>query len=129
MIGTHEDIPDEQDPTPSVAAYNESFGTSFKGELLSVGGQVVGADGGSPKFSVLWKSPKLVSDIGGDALKKTLRLSAKTTITAEKQTSSSLQKSLTISDSAIQGRSKTFNPKGLLVVFIFISCKSSYFPY
>jgi hypothetical protein len=77
LIGTHEDIPDEQDPTPSVVAYNESFGTSFRGELLSVGGQVVSADVGSPKFSVLWKSPKLVSDTGGDALKKTLRLSAK----------------------------------------------------
>jgi hypothetical protein len=38
LIGTRKDIPDEQDPTPFVAAYNESFGTSFRGDLLSVGG-------------------------------------------------------------------------------------------
>jgi hypothetical protein len=54
---------------------------------------------------------------------------AKTTITDEKQSYSSLQKSLTISDSAIQGPSKTFNAKGLLVVFIFISYQSSFFPH
>jgi hypothetical protein len=120
LIGTREDIPDEQEPTPSIAAYNESFGTSFRGELLSVSGQVAGANGGSPKFSVLWKSPKLVGETWGDAPKKKLRWTTKTTITTEKQSSSSLRKSLTISDPAIQVPSKTFNAKGLFVAFIFI---------
>jgi hypothetical protein len=57
--------------------------------LLSIGGQVANVDDGSPKFFVLWKSPKLVGETGGDAPKKKLRLTAKTTITVEKQSSSS----------------------------------------
>jgi hypothetical protein len=70
LTETREDIPEEEDPTPSVAAYNETFGTSFRGELLSVGGQVAGANGGSPQFSVLWKSPKFVGATGGHIPKK-----------------------------------------------------------
>jgi hypothetical protein len=62
LIGTREAIPDEQEPTPSVTSYYESFGTSFRGELLSVGGQVASEDGGSPMFSLLWKSPKLMGE-------------------------------------------------------------------
>jgi hypothetical protein len=62
LIETREAIPDEQEPTPSVTAYYESFGTSFRGELLSVGGQVASEDGGSPMFSLLWKSPKLMGE-------------------------------------------------------------------
>jgi hypothetical protein len=38
---------------------------------------------------MLWNSPKLVGETGGDAPKKKLRLTAKTTITVEKQSSSS----------------------------------------
>jgi hypothetical protein len=37
---------------------------------------VADADGGRPKFSVLWKFPKLVGETGGDAMKKTLHLAA-----------------------------------------------------
>jgi hypothetical protein len=81
---------------------------------------VAGADGGSSQFSVLWKSPKLVGATGGDASKKKLHLTAKTTSAAEKQSSSSLEKPLTISDPAVQTSSKTPNKKGLYVTFIFI---------
>jgi hypothetical protein len=108
LIGNHEEILDDQDPTPSVTAYNKSFGTSFRGELLSVSG---GADHGIPKFSLLWKSPKLMGETGGDAPKKKLRLSGKTISVAEKQTSSSLQKPLMISDFAVQVSLGTLNKK------------------
>jgi hypothetical protein len=90
---------------------------------------VVGADGGSPKFSLLWRSPKFVSETGGDASKITLRLTDKTVVAPEGQTSSSLQKSSKISDSAIQGPTKMFNSKGLFTVFTFISCNFSCLPY
>jgi hypothetical protein len=49
-------------------------------------------------------------------------LTAKTTVTAEKQSSSSLQKSLMIADPAIQVPLRPFSTKGILVDFIF------YFP-
>jgi hypothetical protein len=128
LIGTHKDIPEEQVPTPAVAAYNESFDTSFRGELLSAGGQVVGTDGGSPKFSVLWRSPKFVSEIGGDASKKILRLTDKTIVASEQHTSS-LEKSLRISDFAVQGPMKMFDSKGLFTVFTFIFCNYFCLPY
>jgi hypothetical protein len=38
LTGTRKAVPDKQEPTPSITTYNESFGTSFRGELLSVGG-------------------------------------------------------------------------------------------
>jgi hypothetical protein len=77
QIENREEIPEDQDPTPSIAAYNESFGTSFRGELLSVSGEVIVADGGVPEFCLLWKSPKLMGETGGDAPKKNLQLSGK----------------------------------------------------
>jgi hypothetical protein len=104
LVGTREVIPDEQDPNPSVTTYNESFGTSFRGEMLSVSREVIGADSGSTKFSLLWKSPKLVGETRGDAPKKKLRLTTKTIVTAEKQSSSLLQRSLTISNPSIPRR-------------------------
>jgi hypothetical protein len=75
--------------------------TSFRGELLSVGGEMTVADGGSPKISLLWKSPKLMDEIGGDAQVKKLQSSDKAVCGAEKQSSSSLQKSVTISDCVV----------------------------
>jgi hypothetical protein len=80
----------DQDLAPSVTAYNESFGTSFRGELLSVSSKVVDTNDGVTKFSFLWTSPKFVGETGGDALKKKLQLTGKTTSAAEKHTSSSL---------------------------------------
>jgi hypothetical protein len=59
LIKTHEELPEGQDPSPSVAAFNESFGTSFRGELLSVSGENAVVDGGAPKLSLLWKSLNL----------------------------------------------------------------------
>jgi hypothetical protein len=37
LIETHEDLPEGQDPSPSMLAFNKSFGTSYREELLSVG--------------------------------------------------------------------------------------------
>jgi hypothetical protein len=40
LVEIREDLPEGQDPSPSVAAFNKSFGTSHRGELLSVGCEV-----------------------------------------------------------------------------------------
>jgi hypothetical protein len=53
LIGNHEDIPQDQDPAPDVAAYKASFGTSFRGELLSVECLVIDKNGGVHSFFVL----------------------------------------------------------------------------
>jgi hypothetical protein len=47
LIETRADVPDGQDPSPSIAAFNKSFGTSYRGELLSVGYEVPGVGGGA----------------------------------------------------------------------------------
>jgi hypothetical protein len=57
LVETREELPEGQDPSPSVAAYNESFSTSYRGELLSVSCETAIVDGGAPKLSLLWKSP------------------------------------------------------------------------
>jgi hypothetical protein len=48
LVETREDLPERQDPSPSIPAFNKSFGTSYRGELLSVGCEMGAAgDGGS----------------------------------------------------------------------------------
>jgi hypothetical protein len=53
LVETHEELPEGQDPSPSVAAFNESFGTSFRGELLSVSCEKAVGDGGASRLSLL----------------------------------------------------------------------------
>jgi hypothetical protein len=48
LLETREDLPEGQDPSPYVAAFNKSFGTSYRGELLSVGCEVARNKGGAP---------------------------------------------------------------------------------
>jgi hypothetical protein len=62
LIETREDLPEGQDPSPSVAAFNESFGTSHRGEFLSVGYEVAGIEDGTYRVLTLWKSPTLISE-------------------------------------------------------------------
>jgi hypothetical protein len=50
LIETREDLPEGQDPSPSVAAFNKSFGMSYRGELLSVGYEVAGIGDGASKI-------------------------------------------------------------------------------
>jgi hypothetical protein len=62
LFETREDLPEGQDPSPSVAAFNKSFGTSYRGELLSVGCEVARNKGGAPKILTLWKSSALIDE-------------------------------------------------------------------
>jgi hypothetical protein len=54
LIEVRETLLEGQDPSPSIATFNESFGTSLRGELLSVGHEVTkNRDGSPPDFNAL----------------------------------------------------------------------------
>jgi hypothetical protein len=53
LAETREDLPEDQDPSPSMIAFNKSFGTSYRGELLSVGYEKADARDGMSKFLTL----------------------------------------------------------------------------
>jgi hypothetical protein len=50
LVEVREALPKGCDPSPSVAAFNKSFGTLYHGELLSVGCEVPRNKGGHPRF-------------------------------------------------------------------------------
>jgi hypothetical protein len=96
---TREDVPEGQDPSPSIAALNKSFGASYRGELLSVGYEAAGIGDGTSKILTLWKSPILINETGEGASEQTLhsfreatRDSGKGHCTSLKKTSVSLDK-------------------------------------
>jgi hypothetical protein len=62
LVEIREDLPEGHVPSPSLAAFNKSFGTSYRGELLSVGCEVAGTRGGTSKILTLWKSSTLVNE-------------------------------------------------------------------
>jgi hypothetical protein len=123
LIGNREDIPENQDPAPDVVAYNTSFGTSFRGELLSVECLVIDKNGGVHSFSVLWRSPKFIteqtSETGGDAPKEMPLLTEKAVIVPEGRASSSCQKSTGIAETAGDKSLDIFDSEGLPFVFYF----------
>jgi hypothetical protein len=94
MVETREELPEGQDPSLSVAAFNESFGTSYRGELLSVSCEMAVARGGASKLLLLWNSSKFVDEIGGESPMQTLQLPNKAISDLEKQPSSSSRKLL-----------------------------------
>jgi hypothetical protein len=64
FVETHENLPEDQDPSPSMIAFNKSFGTSYRGELLSVGYEKIDARDGSSKLLTLWNSSKIMGETG-----------------------------------------------------------------
>jgi hypothetical protein len=99
LLETREDLPEGQDPSPFVAAINKSFGTSHRGELLSVGCEVASNKYGASRILTLWKSLALINETGEGASEQTLhsfgeaaRDSGKGHCTSLKKTSVSLDK-------------------------------------
>jgi hypothetical protein len=97
LLETREDLPEGQDPSPSVAAFIKSFGTSHRGELLSVGCEVARNRGGAPQILTLWKSSTLIDETeeGGSeqslhSLGQAVRDSGKEPRSSSKKTSVSL---------------------------------------
>jgi hypothetical protein len=65
FVETRENLPEDQDPSPSMIAFNKSFGTPYQVELLSVGYEKIDARDGSSKLLTLWNSSKIMGEIGG----------------------------------------------------------------
>jgi hypothetical protein len=60
LIDTREDLPEGQDLSPSIATFNKSFGTLYRGELLSVGREMAVAGDGASKILLLWNTYKFI---------------------------------------------------------------------
>jgi hypothetical protein len=71
LVETREDLPKDQDPSPLMIAFNKSFGTSYRGELLSVGYEKTDARDGTSKLLTLWNSSKVVDETEEGASKQT----------------------------------------------------------
>jgi hypothetical protein len=67
LMETCEDLPEGQDPSPSIAAFNKSFGTSYQGELLSVGHEMATAGDSASKLLLLCNSSEFMDETGGGA--------------------------------------------------------------
>jgi hypothetical protein len=54
LVEVRETIPEDQAPSPSLATFNKSFGTSHRGKLLRVGFETTGVGSKTSKFLTLW---------------------------------------------------------------------------
>jgi hypothetical protein len=123
LLETREDLPKGQDPSPSVAAFNKSFGTSHRGELLSLDCEVARNKGGEPRVLTLWKSSALIDETGERGSEQSLhsleevghdsgkepRSSLKKTSASLGKSSSSSRKKVTIQNLSKQGSSLFVN--------------------
>jgi nucleoid-associated protein YgaU len=67
LVEVREVVPEDQAPSPSLAAFNKSFGMSHRGKLLSVGFETTSARSKMSKILTLWKSPVIVAETGGES--------------------------------------------------------------
>jgi hypothetical protein len=106
-----EDLPKGQAPSPSLAAFNKSFGTSYRGELLSVGCKAASIGDGTSKILTLWKSPTLVDETGEGASEQTSRLPGETARDSGKKPCTSSKKTLVSSGKPSASSRKKINSK------------------
>jgi hypothetical protein len=92
LLEIREKVPEGQAPSPSLAAFNKSFGTSHRGELLSVGFEAASIGNGASKILALWKSPTLVDETLEEASEQTSRLPGEATWDSGKGHHSALRK-------------------------------------
>jgi hypothetical protein len=67
LVEVREIVPEDQAPSPSLAAFNKSFGTCHRRKLLRVGFETTGVGSKTSKFLTLWKSAAIVDETGGEA--------------------------------------------------------------
>jgi hypothetical protein len=67
LVEVREVVPEDQTPSPSLAAFNKSFGTSHRGKLLSVGFKTTGVGSKTSKILTLWKSSVTIDESGGES--------------------------------------------------------------
>jgi hypothetical protein len=95
LLEIREKVPEGQAPSPSLAAFNKSFGTSHRGELLSVGFETASIRDGASKILTLWKSPTLVDETGEEASEQMSRLPGEAARDSGKGPHSALRKTFT----------------------------------
>jgi hypothetical protein len=131
LLEIHEYLPEGQALSPSLVAFNKSFGTSYRGELLSVGYEVTGVEGGASEILSLWKSPILINEIGEGASEQMLHLFGETAQDSGKGHYSSLKKTpMTLSKSSTSSGKKlaTKDKKGsFLFATLFASDFSTFY--
>jgi hypothetical protein len=77
LVEVREVVPEDQTPSPSLAAFNKSFGTSHRGKLLSVGFETTSVGSKTSKILTLWKSSMMLMNQEGrvrDNLKELLQV-------------------------------------------------------
>jgi hypothetical protein len=113
LLEVREFVPEDQAPSPSLAAFNKCFGTSHRGELLSVGFKTTSIGSQTSKILTLWKSPVLADETGGEGSKqpggvaqdseKGLYSAPETTTSSQGKVSSSSTKKVTMQNLSKQG--------------------------
>jgi hypothetical protein len=113
LIEVREIVPEDQAPSPSLAAFNKSFGTSHRGKLLRVGFETTGVGSKASKFLTMWKSSAIVDETGGEASErpegaaqdseKGPHSTSETTPSSRGKTSSSSAKQVTMQHFSKQG--------------------------
>jgi hypothetical protein len=113
LLEVREVVPEGQAPSPSLAAFNKSFGTSYHGELLSVGFKTTSIRSKTSKILTLWKSPVLIDETGGEGSEqpggvaqdseKGLQSALRTTPSSQGKASSSSTKKVTMQNLSKQG--------------------------
>jgi hypothetical protein len=92
LVEVREALPEGRDPSPSVAAFNKSFGTLHRGELLSVGCEVSRNKGGATQILTLWISSALTDETGEGGSEQSLHSLGGAVRDSGKEPRSSLKK-------------------------------------
>jgi hypothetical protein len=111
LVETREELPEGQDPSPSIVAFNKSFDTSYHGELLSVGCEMATTGDGASKLLTLWNSSEFMGETGEGASEQASQPLSKTSCDSGKQPSTSLKK--TSASSGKKVTIETLSKKGL----------------
>jgi hypothetical protein len=101
LVEIREDLSEGHTPSRSLAAFNKSFGMSYRGELLSVGCEAAGTGGGASTILTLWKSPTLVNETGEGASEQMSRLPGETARDSRKKPCTSSKRTSTSSEQAL----------------------------
>jgi hypothetical protein len=121
LVETREDLPQGQDPSPSIVAFNKSFGTSYRGELLSVGCEMAAARDGASKLLTLWNLSEFMDETGERASEQVPQPLSKTARDSGKQHSTSLKKISTSSGRASQVAMETLSKKRFVNYFSYLA--------
>jgi hypothetical protein len=128
LLEIFEIVPEGQAPSPSLAAFNKSFGTFHRGELLSVGFEAASIGNGASKILTLWKSPTLVDETGEEGSEQTgevARDSGKGPHSTQRKTFASLDKSF-----SNLGKKVTLQNLSKQGSFLFVnSCGSQFYDF